>query len=500
MEKEILAPELDSEIFVALTGRLGTDTRAVGAALASAFAHYEYGCASIQVSNLIRDAYPDEDIPDAPDGRITKLMTLGTRYRKENVRADALARLAVFAIMNERKKLTGKIDVSKPRTIFLINQLKRPEEITFLRDLYGRQLFVISCHAPYINRLKKLEDLFLLNHAENADIDHWRDAARRLIDKDDNEIQDTFGQRVQDAFPLADFFIDSRASLQNQARRIVDLIFGDPRISPTKDEFGSYMASSAGLRSNDLSRQVGAAILSEDGEVLALGCNEVPVAGGGVFWPDVHDTDSRDVALGADINTILKKDMIVDIFQKMKKADWFKKTAADMSPEELIKLHIEKKSGVLSKSKMLSSIEFGRAMHAEMTAITSAAKGGISIKGATLYCTTFPCHNCAKHIVGSGIKRVVFREPYQKSRAIQLYPDAIQLDADDPSYVSFDQFIGAGFSRFQDLFSKSAKKSKDTTGRVKLPLPNKMQPISAPLYPSYFAIEAAVANLDSRGR
>lgn len=500
MEKEILARQTDSEIFIALTGRLGTDTRAIGAAIASAFAHYSYDCVSIQVSDLIREVYPSEAIPEAPDGRIERLMKLGTQYRRANGRADALAKLAVLSVMKKRKELTGNIAKPSKRKVFLVNQLKRPEEIAFLREIYGKQLFIISCHAPYEHRLKKLEDQFLLNHAEKADIEHWRDSARNLIDKDDNEIQDPFGQRVQDAFPLADFFIDAHKSLQNQARRFVDIVFGDPRISPTKDEFGSFLAASAALRSNDLSRQVGAAILSDDGEILALGCNEVPVAGGGIFWPDVHDTDSRDVAFGADINTILKKDMIVDIFQKMNKAGWFKKSTSNISPEILIKEHIEKKDGVLSKSKMLSSLEFGRAMHAEMTAISSSAKGGISIKGGTLYCTTFPCHNCAKHIVGSGIKRVVFREPYEKSRAIQLYPDAIKLDADCDKYVSFDQFIGVGTSRFHELFAKSAKKIKDQAGRVRLPDASKAQPVSAPLFASYFPIEAAIAALDEEGR
>ncbi len=49
---------------------------------------------------------------------------------------------------------------------------------------------------------------------------------------------------------------------------------------------------------------------------------------------------------------------------------------------------------------------------AEQWAITLAAKDGISIKGATLYCTKHPCRICASMIAVAGIKRVVYQEGY----------------------------------------------------------------------------------------
>ena len=52
------------------------------------------------------------------------------------------------------------------------------------------------------------------------------------------------------------------------------------------------------------------------------------------------------------------------------------------------------------------------AVHAEQNAIIQAARLGISIDGATLYCTHQPCVMCAKIIVNSGITRVVYREGY----------------------------------------------------------------------------------------
>ncbi len=55
-------------------------------------------------------------------------------------------------------------------------------------------------------------------------------------------------------------------------------------------------------------------------------------------------------------------------------------------------------------------------IHAEQNAIAQAAKNGISINGATLYCSMVPCIVCAKLIVQCGIKRVVAKKDYQRSK------------------------------------------------------------------------------------
>lgn len=52
-------------------------------------------------------------------------------------------------------------------------------------------------------------------------------------------------------------------------------------------------------------------------------------------------------------------------------------------------------------------------IHAEMNAVLWAARQGQKIEGATLYCTLEPCLNCAKHMVGAGIKRIVFASKYK---------------------------------------------------------------------------------------
>lgn len=61
------------------------------------------------------------------------------------------------------------------------------------------------------------------------------------------------------------------------------------------------------------------------------------------------------------------------------------------------------------------------AIHAEQNAIIQAAKFGVSVSGATLYCTHQPCAICAKIIVNAGIKRVVYMNPYPDDFACKIF-------------------------------------------------------------------------------
>ena len=64
------------------------------------------------------------------------------------------------------------------------------------------------------------------------------------------------------------------------------------------------------------------------------------------------------------------------------------------------------------------------ATHAEQNAIIQAARLGISIEGATLYCTHQPCIICAKMIINSGIRRIVYKHGYPDEFALKLLHEA----------------------------------------------------------------------------
>ena len=97
-----------------------------------------------------------------------------------------------------------------------------------------------------------------------------------------------------------------------------------------------------------------------------------------------------------------------------------------------------------------------------MVAICDAARLGKPLKNSTLYVTTFPCHNCTKHILAAGIRRVVYMEPYPKSRAKQLHSNEIEIEKLTENKVSFIPFLGISPFRYRDIFEKGSRKTGGT--------------------------------------
>lgn len=91
------------------------------------------------------------------------------------------------------------------------------------------------------------------------------------------------------------------------------------------------------------------------------------------------------------------------------------------------------------------------------------------VRGATLYTTTFPCHLCAKHIIAAGLDRVVYVEPYPKSKAKNFYSDSIAADPVRPTQgsVVFESFVGIAPRQYLELFEmRDANCRKSENGRA----------------------------------
>jgi deoxycytidylate deaminase len=125
---------------------------------------------------------------------------------------------------------------------------------------------------------------------------------------------------------------------------------------------------------------------------------------------------------------------------------------------------ISKVSPLMKQTRYMQLIEFVRAVHGEMSALTDAAHRGVRISGATMYVTTFPCHECARHIIAAGIKRVVYIEPYAKSLALDLHGDAIELDGiGSKNKIPFVPFLGVAPRNHANIFGMPDRKNVDGT-------------------------------------
>lgn len=507
------------ELIFGMVAPIGVDLDLLTEVLSQALKEMNYQAKLFRLTSLMRDEVPTGlPIVEKPYIQSFKDRIAYANEVRRLLGDDALATLAISAIrafraeererhasIQESPRSGGEIsradehdeEAPLPNQAYIIRQFKRPEEVTLLRSIYGRQFILVSAYTPQDMRKERIE----VRERESrggliADVDA-EDLANEIVKQDAKEITDKHGQNVRDAFPLGDVFIDAstRTSCESMVRRFIQLLFGSNEFSPTHDEYGMYMAKSASLRSSDLSRQVGAAIFRQSGEVVTMGCNEVPKSGGGTYWSG-DSVDKRDFVQGHDPNERKKIELLVDLLDRLKKGGHLSDTLMSITdPYEISeKLLKDTAEHSVSESRMMDIIEFGRVIHAEMSAICDASRKGVPVDECTLYCTAFPCHLCAKHIVASGIKRVIYLEPYPKSYAADLHGDSIEVDPSGPTEkVSFEAFIGISPYRYRDLFEKG--KRKYGSGVAQKWHDDAMRPMIEVYYPSYFKGEAAAVGI-----
>lgn len=448
------------ELIFGIVGPIGVDLDAVIESICRCLKEVKYDTHVIHLTDHIHNERINISISKASYfERYKSLIEYGNAFREIAKDPSAIAGIAIAKIREARTQASGDADIPAVGHAYIIRQFKRSEEIELMRRVYGRKFIQVSVYGSAIERRAKLiSKIQKFDSSPKSDSDCEMESIK-LIEMDHMQKDNAHGQRLSDVFHLGDVFVDGIDSSKSSSTidRFIKAFFGDNRASPNKDEYGLYIATAASFRSVDLSRQVGAAIFSIRGEVIALGCNEVPKPLGGTYWSDDPDPISRDVEVGNDPNQGRRDEIVFDLLDRMFDESLLSGELMAVDPQE--RLRIVSSNSKIKDSQLMDIIEFGRIIHAEMSAISDAARLGRAIKGSVLYCTTFPCHLCAKHIVAAGVERVVFLEPYPKSYAQKLHPDSITFDKDVEGKVLFQPFIGISPRRYRDIFEKRKRKS-----------------------------------------
>ena len=452
------------ELFIGLIGAVGTNTRLVTSYLEGALARVNYGMHEIHAIELLSkfDGWGPKQ-PARVEEYYNALSAAGNDFRATVEARDVMALLAITAIREKRLESQRRIDLPCSRTAYVIRSLKTPAEVNTLREIYGKSFIALAAYAPKDSRKRFLRDRIEESHRNDPGPIDLDELATTLLGREETARESGYGQNLEATFPLADFFVEVGASvesLRKSINRIVELAFGNFTHAPTRDEHGMFHAVSAGVRSASLARQVGAAICTTEGELIALGCNDVPKAGGGLYW-EGDEGDSRDHLRGYDSNDVMKQFFMRDVLTRLQRSGWLTPEFEKLDERALFDLAMTPGS-LMRQAELMKIIEYGRSVHAEMAALMDAAKRGIAVEGCTLYTTTFPCHNCAKHIVASGIKRVVYVEPYPKSFTHRLYSDSVWVDGagEAGKVIKFEPFVGISFRQYFSLFSMGAMERK----------------------------------------
>ena len=465
---------LTPELVVALCGPIGSPLHETTAQIKNALTEFGYRTEPIRLSDLIRINADFVEVTVDHTSRYSETETLikagdELRLRLGN---DILAKMAIAKIGADRRKSYGEFSdranetekgkdkqIQSHRICHVIDSVKNIDELKLLRLIYGEALFAIGIFSPVEIRKKNLERPGAL----------LEDDIKKLIDTDSGE-EFSHGQSVRDTFPLCDFFLrvdeptagptEDKAvgQLVEKLRRFFNLIFRTAVVSPTPEENAMYAAASAARNSACISRQVGAAVTSKAGELLATGWNDVPSGGGGLYGKpplSLIGSDKRgDERCYAQPGAKCHNDVE-------------KRTIADKIVEALVKDAVMTSENqeravqsIMKDSRVKDLIEFSRAVHAEMHAILGASRvAGDRVIGGKVFVTTYPCHSCARHLVAAGIAEIYYIEPYRKSLATRLHADAL-TEAIDGKGVKLMQFDGVAPRRFIDLFDSGSRKSK----------------------------------------
>lgn len=448
-------PERHPELVFGLVGALGIDFDPVVGALQSSLGDVGYEkFHPIRLSDLLRKFNvwhgnpPSSGLPE--DVRLERYMTAGDYFRTRAKRGDALVCAAVERIWEIRKAPPGKLPEGIANCAYILRSLKHPDEVRRLLTLYGPGFLLVGVYLPEDKQLEKLMRR-IADSRRTKQAGQFKNQAQKLLERDSYDPGTKYGQNVRDTFALSDVFVDAsdEIRLRKSIERFVEILFSHPSYTPTRDEYGMFHAYAAATLSSSLSRQVGASIATSDGEIISLGANEVPKPLGGVYREgdpgEENPEDDRDFRRGRDSNEFMKNEILVEVFKKLAKDGWLSRRAV---PNNVDKIRKE-----LHGTRLLDLIEFHRANHAETAALLDAARRGVAVQGCTLYCTTFPCHNCARHLIASGIRRIVYIEPYPKSKAQDFYQKAFTSDPNDDKRICLAPFVGVGPRRFRDMFS-----------------------------------------------
>jgi deoxycytidylate deaminase len=475
-----------SELVIGLVGAVGTKLTNVTDELRAQLAEYRYTATAIRLSTYLADLPWAEGFEGRyEDERIWLGMEAGTRLRRETNHGDALALWAISDIVVERDdKAPSKITdenveyaANLSRHAWILRSLKTPAEVATLRAVYGPRFVLFAAYSPESQRKKDLAREIRLSRGNNKQ-SSWAHRPEDLIERDRHENL-TGGQDVEATFHQADFFVDASnpSVLEQGIVRSLEILFGHPFRTPTRDEFAQFQASGAAMRSSEPSRQVGAAIVRPDGSIVSLGMNEVPRAGGGSHWEEDGYGNREFEVTSVETNRKEQQRIAQELAESLR--DRLKRTCEDLEVErgkKIRKAFGKKLEKALLKETLRDLTEFGRAVHAEMDALLDAARRGVSVSGCTLHTTTFPCHNCARHVIAAGIARVVFVEPYAKSRAVILHSEDVVLDDDgldeaEDRRVRLVSFRGTAPRRYLEFFDARARgragqDRKDSRGRL----------------------------------
>lgn len=296
--REIIKEYETGEIVFAIVGAVGAGSSLIANTLDAELRNKGFDTKIFKASECIKEwlQTSDHQIDDSTSfKKVESYQNAGDEMRRDDPGA-----IAVRLIQKIRKFRAEKTDQEvkndEPvmpdgvRRAYILDSLKNPAEVQLLRMVYKEAFCLIGVVCDREERKNRLKEA-KFPMATSVEIGAFMER-----DEDDAS-KAKHGQHVSKTFHLSDFFIDNSPSklaengkssnpnwdIPERIGRLIDAIMHSKIVRPDIHEMGMYYAYSSKLRSSCLSRQVGSSLLDQSGNLLAVGANEVPKAGGGTY-------------------------------------------------------------------------------------------------------------------------------------------------------------------------------------------------------------------------
>jgi len=373
-------------LYVAIAGAFGS-----GCTTSAEYLKKEYRFKHISLSSILRDFY------NLPKGLSrSEMQNYGDKIRKTKG-SQILMQLAL-------DKFLGSGRVRKAVRRVVIETVRNPEEVRFLRNLIPH-CYVLALYASEEDRMR------WTNVKNQQERDEFLDADMR----DSGDLQPEYGQQVTDCVNMADYFINNDKDkgkakphkLYDDLGDFFKIVSGEASDKVEKAVLMSH-AFMQRLLSKCQGRRVGA-VIADGLNVISTGWNGVPE---GI----------------SDCKVCRRKELL--------KCEGCRDKEIQITLAECSCGYDNRRK----RSLLEKHLDLCYAVHAEERAILRAIRKGISLKGTTLYCTTFPCLMCAKMILEVGIKKVVYVEPYPHSESERIF-ELAKAKAKDQDF-DFERYTG----------------------------------------------------------
>lgn len=387
-----------TRIVIGLTGSFGSGCSTLRDGLKDA------GYIPVTLSKFVYDIWQERN-PDKPPESAprSELQRIGNELRDKKGNGY----LADMAL-----KEVGFPKVKKGNLVF--DSIRHTEEIERFRN-YSHDFILISVNCSLEERWKRIKEKYEQQGLTEKDFldDYERDANEDI----------SYGQQVRLCVDNADITIKNeryfdpeharKDELRKKAEQFIPYVAGQDIRPPNIEESMMAAAYTQALSSLCYKRQVGALIHDENGIVLGVGCNNNP-----------PPLDPCYLQWGECYRDIYKRDLFEDL---EKDAICCPKCTKPLKGHLSADYKCTNCGCDVDKYYVRDrALSRCTASHAEEAAIINV--GGRNLRGCTIYTTTFPCLLCMQKIIKSGIKKIVYCEPYPDHDSAMLLRDVNELN------------------------------------------------------------------------